>query len=191
MKEHPDNAYEYLAPLPSGTSLSDEIVEEGPPWAFSPVEVTPEVLARRAASKSHFEELWLWHAYCVEEKLAEIVDLPAPFGPGKTIVITSLGELALSLHASRPLPPNGATVKPEDVPPQCRELGHTNGHILDAPYLAGNTAWDINSKQCGQAFDAGELTYRIKVCHAYCYRFDELDRLRKRLRDKRKDGKRG
>jgi hypothetical protein len=88
---------------------------------------------------------------------------------------------------AKPRPQNGAKgVKPEDVPPECRELGQPNGSILSATYLAENTTWDISSKELSQATKAGELTYRIKVGHAFVYRYDELCQLRDRLKARKK-----
>jgi hypothetical protein len=78
------------------------------------------------------------------------------------------------------LPPNGAKVKPKDVPPELRELGRSDGPVLTATYIAMTGGWDIRSAELTKAFQARELTYRLKVGRTYAYLYTELFRLRDR-----------
>jgi hypothetical protein len=86
------------------------------------------------------------------------------------------------------LPANGATVRPEDVPAELRELGRPDGEILTATYLAENCDWNFSSPDLSKAYQAGVLTYRLKVGNQFAYRYTELCRLRVRRADREDEG---
>jgi hypothetical protein len=112
-------------------------------------------------------------------------------GPGREPghwILKDKGEATLAARRMnvKPMPENGAKVKPDDVPAECRERGQHEGAILDAPYLAETNAWNFTSVELTDAINSGELTYRIKVGRPYVYRYDELCKLREKRKEKRK-----
>jgi len=97
-------------------------------------------------------------------------------------------ELARHAESGTPrMPANEAKVEPEDVPAELRELGRADGPILTATYLAMTGGWAISSADLTKAFQAHELTYRLKVGNTYAYLYTELFRLRARRADRKNE----
>jgi hypothetical protein len=96
-------------------------------------------------------------------------------------------EIVRQIDEHRP-PANEAKVGPEDVPAELRELGLPDGAILTATYLAKNLDWNFSSPELSKAYEAGVLTYRLKVGNQYAYRYTELCKLRVRRADREDAG---
>jgi len=123
--------------------------------------------ASRRGESNKTEWLHQWAAWLISAPATAFVAAIAPTAPeGRS--------------GDQQLPANEARLKLADVPAEFRELGRRDGSVLTSTYLAETGGWDFSSVELTNAYQAKELTYRLKVGRTYAYLYTEMYGLREK-----------
>jgi hypothetical protein len=106
---------------------------------------------------------------------------------GTTLVLTDRGKAALHLweRSQQVLPPNGAELTADRVPPQFKRDEDPNGDLLNAKYIVNWSDLELTDTDRSRYYGPGKpLTHRVKVGRQWVYLHRELKALRKAKTDR-------
>ncbi len=124
-----------------------------------------------------------WESVCITAGLMAWVDDIGINGKvGTTLVLTERGKAALHLweQSQQVLPPNGAKLTPDKVPPQFKRDEDPNGDLLTAKYIVNWSDLELTNTDLSRYFGPGKpLTRRVRVGKGWVYLYRELKALSK------------